>query len=204
MSALKPKTWGRVEGLLRRANRIAGLVIYVNDGVAELWHNERSGDKPYEERGFGRLEVDVSSIVSDAVPDPDPLKVMLEGRTRFTVPSSYGDASVDGKSEWASFEEAVAAARSTIKRTAYPTLAPREGDDVEDGVVVVYVNACVALRARWCEAPQGDVGGSTDSELLRWKVTRSHVILSPLGHGVPAAGIKAAEALGGRTGIRWA
>lgn len=180
MSALKPKTWAAVEGLLRRANRIAGLVIYVNEGTAELWHGERTGDKVYEEPALGPLTVDVSSIVGDA-PDPDPLKVLLAGRTRFTVPTWYGDASVDGKNEWATFEEAVDAARSTIERFDYPGQTPDH----------VWSTSCVALRARWSDA----AGGSTDSELLRWTVTRSRVILSPLSHGVTAKGVAAAEAL---------
>lgn len=175
MSALKPKTWAAVEGLLRRANRI-GLVIRVDGGDAELWHAERDGDKPYEERAMGgRWQVDVSSIVGDA-PDPDAAKVILAGSTRFTVPSWYGDAEIDGKREWATFDEAVAAARSTITRFDH------------------YSTSCVALRTEWRDAPQ-DVGLGSDSELLRWTVTRSRVIVCPLGRGLTAEQVAAAEAL---------
>lgn len=183
MSALKPKTWGAVEGLLRRANRI-GLVIRVDGGDAELWHTERDGDKPYEERAMGgRWQVDVSSIVGDA-PDPDAAKVILAGSTRFTVPTWYGDAEIDGKREWATFDEAVAAARSTITRFEYPGQTPDHH----------YSKSCVALRTEWRDAPQ-DVGLGSDSELLRWTVTRSRVIVCPLGRGLTAEQVAAAEAL---------
>lgn len=184
MPAITPSTWGRVEGLLRRANRIAGLVIYVNEGTAELWFGERSGDKPYEEPALGPLTADVSSIVGDA-PDPDPAKVMVAGSVRFTVPSWYGDASIGGEGSWATFEEAVAAARSTIELFEYPGQTPDHR----------YSTAMVALRAEWRNAPQDGVSLGSDAELLRWRVTRSRVILEPLGHGATDAQVAAAEAL---------
>lgn len=213
-----PSVWGRVGGLLKRANRVPGLVIRVSDGEASLWFDERSGDRPYEEAGLGGpaevggkarmkpVSWDVSKIVGDgAGEDDDPARVILAGCTRFTVPGDYGDREIGGVSEWATFEEAVVAARSTVGRHAYPGLTPRDGDTVEDGVVVTYSNSCVALRQAWRDAPQGVALGS-DAEVVRWTVTRDRVILHPVGWGLTGADVMAAQALGEREcrGHGWA
>lgn len=197
MTTFEPRVWGRVAGLLRRANRSAGeLAIFVEDGKAEL-RNRRF--EPYEERGFDgmqRLIVPVDSLLDEG-PDTDPAKVILAGRTRFTVPGAYGDLEIDNCSAWATFEEAVRAARTTIDRFAYPTVKPGPGDIVEDGVKVIYSTACVALRTEWRDAPHGVALGS-DTEILRWHVTRERVILAPVGHNVSDEQIAAAEVLGDR------
>lgn len=198
---VEPNTWGRLRGLLKRAAGKPGLCIYVQayktpagaEGhTADLWWDERNGDEPYVEPG-GAVSVDVSSLIDD-VPDPDPVRVMLAGCVRFTVPGNYGDVEVGGAREWATFEEAVAAARSTIKRFDYP------GQDPDH----VYSAAAVALRSEWRWAPQDGPGLGADSELLRWTVTRSRVILHPAGHGLSHEQVAAGEALDNAGARGWA
>lgn len=198
MTFFEPSVWGRVAGLMKRANRATGdLAIFVENGEAEL--RDIRTFAPYEEMGLdgmARMIVPVDSLL-DGAPDPDPAKVILGGRTRFTVPGDYGDLTVDGCAAWATFDEAVRAARTTIERLPYPTLTPKEGDIVEDGVLVVYTNACVALRTEWRDAPQGAALGC-DTEILRWLVTRDRVILAPVGRNVSNEQIAAANVLGDR------
>jgi hypothetical protein len=103
---------------------------------------------------------------------------------RFTVPSSYGDASIDGRTWWPTFEEAVAACRSKIERFPYPGQAPKsEFDIVEDGVLVTYSRGTVALRAAVNYAPFDGLSSGTDRELMRWEVTPNVVVLVPEGQG---------------------
>lgn len=97
---------------------------------------------------------------------------------RFTVPSHYGDATIEGRCWWPTFEEAVAAARSKIERFDWGGFS----------------RAFVALRASYDEAPR-NISTGADCELMRWEVTPTMVVLDEEGVGFTDELREAAEAL---------
>lgn len=84
--------------------------------------------------------------------------MLLTEPVRFTVPSHYADARIGDRVSWASFAEAVTAARSTIQRFEYPGQTPDHS----------FSRAFVALRQS---------NTMIDGELLRWEVFADRVEL---------------------------
>lgn len=122
-----------------------------------------------------------------------PVEIVAREGVRFTVPGPYGDQKIGGRWSRPSFEEAVAAARSTIRRIEYPGQHPDH----------VYTRACVALRMSTDYAEIFEHSSGTDSERLRWEVFRDRVVLVPPEQGGLTDEQKSV-ALGDRFHGRWA
>jgi hypothetical protein len=94
-------------------------------------------------------------------------QIQVVERIYWTVPGNYSPGP-----EFATFEEAVAAAREKQQRIDIPQIEsePR------------WSRACVALRQSCRYAPIGTASGN-DSEILRWEVYPDRVALVPKGQG---------------------
>lgn len=193
---LPSSSHGRVVGLLLRLHRRwPGARLRLNGPQLEVVEIDRRGAETVVAEGAGPLSYYVGDLLEDPqYAYPDRVRVMCPDGVRFVVPGNYSpETEIDGRCSWESFEEAVAAARSTIERFTYPGSTPTANSIVEDGVVVTYSRACVDLRATCRYAPGGGPSLDSDSVLMRWSVTPDRVILYPAGRGLTVEQERAAS-----------
>lgn len=100
------------------------------------------------------------------------VKVVAEQGVRYTIPGAGYEVEVDGKRKWDVFEDAIAAARTTIQTFDYRAT----GGGLKDSRVFV------ELRQYSRNAP-AKYGVGTDEPLLRWEVFQDLVVLVPEGTG---------------------
>lgn len=190
MAQLQPRLYGQILGMLRRLAHDNGDAIVVNDdGVACLVnlvpYLESTGRigaarVDYTE-GPTTFRYDIEPILDgNGVVHPDPVYVVntfardlfdtsrgqdeQEPGLRFVVAGDYTESeTIDGRDWWATFDEAVAAARSTQVPISHN--------------VFEVSRACVDLRMSATYAPPGTSSG-IDTILARWEVFPDRVVIT--------------------------